>query len=124
MREIKLSLHFMLLQRNADPQVNKVNIRTLSDVLDRNNILLSIHQGSYMLPSRNERLRKKSVHNNHIHCKHFFFFATLLMTNECTETTEHAADKLTFCVCSFKDEETFQRTVRAKQTYALYRTLI
>lgn len=122
MREIKLSLHFMLLQRNADPHAN---IRTLSDVLVRNNILLSIHQGSFMmLPSRNERLRKKSVHNNHIHCKHFFFFATLLMTNECTETTEHAADKLTLCVCSFKDEETFQRTVRAKQTYAFYRTLI
>ena len=70
MREIKLSLHFMLLQRNADRQAN---IRTLSDVLVRNNILLSIHQGSFVLPSRNERLREESVHNNHIHCKHFFF---------------------------------------------------
>lgn len=68
--EIMLSLHFMLLQRNVDRQANK---RARSDVLVRNNILLSIHQGSLMLPSRNERLREKSVHNNHIHCKHFFF---------------------------------------------------
>ena len=59
-----LSLHFMFLQRNADRQAN---IRRLSDVLDRYNILLSIHQGSFMLPSRNERLWKKSVHNNHLH---------------------------------------------------------